>query len=625
MDDGPTPDLRPGARVGSYELELVLASGVTSTTFRARHVSLGRPVALRVFHAHAFAAEPGARERAQAQAVQAGRLEHPGIAAVYDAGPAGAGMFVASALHEGPTLAEAIAAGDVHPERCAQIVAAVADALAHAHDAGIVHREVRPEAIVLGRWGNPVLRDFGVMRWSGRTGLATRAELAETLRYAAPELVLGQPATPATDLYGLAASALCCLTGAPPADGTSVAELLARRTAGPPPHLLAPTEELPDLLAAAMASDPAQRTLGLAAFAQRLTAGVARLPAELRRAPSPLRCSAAHGAGSPPAAAPATPPLSPTPPPRADATRVDRMRALSPPPAPTVRGDRRALVAATALAATAALAAFGLGRATAPGPPPPVRVGSFELVTAPLWQAGGGGVAGARVTAPVRLRGDRATATVGLLPRADAPQDPLAALPRAARGPFVRPPRPLQAGTRLLLRYATADAAASAAVAFALPTSRGTLLAECDADTPERACAALLAGVRLGGARPQLLVPDAHTAATAADALRELEVQRGTAAAELIGDAATRATAASRLAGAYRAAAERVSAPRTAVLVGLRGALAACADAYDALASALDRGSAAGYRAARARALSADRRLAAAVRALGPLGFQLEA
>ena len=616
MDDASSPDLRPGAQVGSYAIEQLLATGVTSTTYRARHVSLGRAVALRVFHAHAFDAEPGARERAQAEAVQAARLEHPAIAAVYDAGPLGDGMFVASALVEGPSLADAVAAGEVTPERCAEVVRGVAEALAYAHRAGVLHREVRPEAIVLGRWGNAVLRDFGVMRWSGRTGLATRAELAETLRYAAPEIVRGQPATPATDLFGLAATTLCCLTGAPPAGGTP-AELLAHRASGPPPRLLAPAGELPNLLAAAMASEPAQRTLALDAFAQRLADGVAALPPELRRAPSPLRCAEPPGAH---AAAAAPPSARPRPP--ADATRVDRVRELPPPPTTVERRDRRPLLAAAAVAVTVALAAFGAGRATAPGPPPPQRVGSFELVTAPLWNAGGAGTDGVRVEAPVRLRGERqGAATIGLLRRADRPHDPLAALATPARGPFTRAPRLLRAGGRALLRYE----AAAGAIAFALPASRGTLLVQCDADTPERACAALVAGARLGGARPLALIPAARGAATAAEALQALEVQRGTAAAELVGDAATRAAATSRLAGAYRAAAERVSSAHDATLDGLRDALAACADAYDALTGAVDRRSAAGYRAARTRALSADRRLATAVRALGDAGFQLEA
>ncbi|MGH2944282.1 MAG: serine/threonine-protein kinase, partial [Solirubrobacteraceae bacterium] len=225
-----------GETIDTYLLEAVIATGSTSTTFRARDRRLDRAVMLKVLHGEMFAGVPGARERAVVDATLAASLEHPNIVPVYGAGEVGEGLWVASRLTDGDALADAV----LSPRRTAELLERVAGAIDAAHVIGAIHREIRPECIVLDRWGNPLVRDYGVTRTSGRTGMATRMELLDTLRYAAPELILGRGPTPAADIYGLAAVAVRCLTGTHPFPDLPVSELVALRTQAPPPVLVGP-------------------------------------------------------------------------------------------------------------------------------------------------------------------------------------------------------------------------------------------------------------------------------------------------------------------------------------------------------------------------------------------------
>ena len=141
------------------------------------------------------------------------------------------------------------------------------------------------------RWGHGVLRDFGVTRASGRTGLLTRVQILDSLRYTAPEVLLGKPASPASDVFGLAAVAVCCLTGMPPYRDRPVGEYVVARTTAPAPTLAyrdgAPAAEVNAVLSQAMAPDPAVRPSPVA-FAAALSDAIATLPADVRDAGSPL-------------------------------------------------------------------------------------------------------------------------------------------------------------------------------------------------------------------------------------------------------------------------------------------------------------------------------------------------
>lgn len=601
--------LNIGDAVDGYVIDSVISTGTTTTTYQATHDQLGRTVALKVFHEEIFAADPAARENARLDAVQAARLEHPAIATVYTAGPVGDGMYVASGLVKGIPLTDAVRDGQVTPARCAEIITIIAGALETAHAAGVNHRELRPQAITVDRWGHPVLRDFGVTRLSGRTGMATRMEFGETLRYSAPELILGRRATPAADVYGLAATAWFCLTGEHPFPDLPVGELVALRASAPAPAIV-DAEAVNTVLAAGMAPEPENRTATATEFAEQLSAAIQELPRTVRETASPLHGDVQPVSREAPAAADFAP-LRPS-----DMTRVDRQREL--PPVPVEEPHGRPWVSALVWAGVVlacALTGFALGQATAPGPPPLLRTGSISLVTDGAWSAGGPGVSVVKTANPVALRGPAgAAASVGTLGRAGLPGNPV---PPSAFATGTAPKATIvRAGERALVRYGQGDAAV-----FALPLSTGTLVATCRPPAREAACGALLSSARLGRARVIPPAPSAEDSAQVAEALRTLEVARGTGEAELSGAAEGRATAANRLASAYQTAAQSLQQAKSPAAGALRTPLLRAGAAFESLGSAIDRDSAPAYRRARAEALSADARLRSAVATLASAGY----
>jgi serine/threonine protein kinase len=284
--------IAPGEVIDGFEILEVVAVGGSSTTFRATHQALAREVAFKFVHPGVFAGDDAGFDAARADAIRVARLEHPAIAPVFAAGRHRDGLYVASALPKGRTLEELAAGRAIAPADVAPVLVNIGDALAEAHAQGVVHRDLRPACITVDRWGHGVLRDFGVTRASGRTGLLTRVQILDSLRYTAPEVVLGRPASPASDVFALAAVAVCCLTGLPPYRDRPPGEYVVARTTAPPPALLrpdgSPATEVNAVLAAAMASDPDDRPAP-AAFAAALSEALAALPAELRDAVTPLR------------------------------------------------------------------------------------------------------------------------------------------------------------------------------------------------------------------------------------------------------------------------------------------------------------------------------------------------
>lgn len=604
MSEGHRQLLEPGDRLGGFEIEAVLGVGATSVTYRARQGGLERPVMLKVFHEHAFAADPALRAGAEAEASRAARLEHPAIATVYDMGSVGDAVYVAAALLDAEPLPDLVAAGKVSPRRCVEIVTAIAAAIDTAHGQSVVHREVRPEAISVGRWGNPVLRDFGIGRISGRTGLATRMELAETLRYVAPEMVLGREATESADIYGLAATAVFCLTGTHPFPDLPPAELLSERVDAPPPRLDPDQPALTACIDAAMSPDPTLRPESAAAFATALGAAVDELPEELREQPSPFSLLAQARRRRPAAVS--------------DETRIDRRREPQASAEEVPDDTHRGLWVAAAVGLCAVVLMFGLGHATAPGPAAPLRLGAVEVDLAPLWETGGDGEgAAAQLPGAVALTGGQGDAVLAPLPPSSADGDPREGLPAAAAKLLAGSPQPVVAADRVLLRYGDGD------FAFLARGEHGGLLVSCSSSAAVDSCAALAAKARRGDQVLAPQPPSSDDVDAVAEAMGTLESRRGIAAGEFKGKAVLQATAASRLAGANREAAEALTPVDQPGIEALVKALEGAADAYEDLSNALDRGGSA-LAGARAEAKAADEALRESVEALRYWGFPVD-
>lgn len=602
--------LAPGDVVDDFEIQAVLADGGTSTTYQAVSRSLGRAVELKVFRPATFSGgtEAGVLAQARRDASGVARLEHPGISPVFGAGEHEGGLFLASAPPSGQTLSELGVAGSITPALASEWIAALAVALEHAHAHGVLHRDLRPDCVTVGRWGNPMLRDFGVTRTSGRTGLLTRAEVMDSLRYTAPEIVLGRPATAATDTYGLAALAVWCLTGAPPYRDRPAAAYVLFRASAPPPELAfadgAPAHELSSALRAAMAVEPGDRPTPRA-FAASLAHAVGALPQAVREAAAPfVALEAAEAEPAPEVVSPRA----------GDMTRVEHRRPVAVEAAAAKRKISWTTYASCVLIALiVGSAAVAIGRFTAPGPPPPVRVGDFALNPDPAWRLVLRG-------AEVQLVGRPGEAAVLGIAKGRLPSNPVDVSGLAKPAPR---PRVVRSGKTGLVRYKGGDE-----IVLARPTTGGALYARCPQTTDERRCAALVVAAR-GGGRPLSPAP----LPAVADALREslLAVQKTSAIAlsEMSGGAKTRAAAADRLALALREATaplavEGVDPETAASLKAVSKALAGEGAAFEDLSSAVDRRSAVAEAVARKAALAADGRLRTALGRLSRAGYPID-
>ncbi|MHC3469456.1 serine/threonine-protein kinase [Streptomyces sp. 7R007] len=227
---------------GRYRLDALIGSGGAADVHRGVDLRMRRPVAVKVFRAGTgFDTEEDFRR----EAVILGRLQHPGLVTAYDAGRHDGDAYLVMQLIDGPTLKTRIAEGPLTCEATAALGAGLADALAHAHEAGIIHRDVKPSNILLDASDRPHLTDFGISRLLDATTRTATGTLIGTAAYLSPEQVLGRPVGRPADVYALGLVLLECLTGRLEYDGGPLEAAIAR--VHRPPVL---PEFLPDAFAA---------------------------------------------------------------------------------------------------------------------------------------------------------------------------------------------------------------------------------------------------------------------------------------------------------------------------------------------------------------------------------------
>lgn len=245
---------------GRYRLDGRIAAGGVGEVWRAADIVLDRPVAVKLLRAE-YAEHPEALARFRAEARHAGSLSHPGIAQVYDYGEPDPPYppYLVMELVDGPSLASVLASGPLDPARAMDVVAQAAAGLAAAHAAGLVHRDIKPGNLLLGRGGEVKITDFGIAHAAGSAPITRIGTVIGTPAYLAPERAAGAPATPASDLYSLGVVAYECLAGVPPFSGDP-AQVVADHQHQPVPPLL-PTvpSQAAALVAELMAKDPAAR------------------------------------------------------------------------------------------------------------------------------------------------------------------------------------------------------------------------------------------------------------------------------------------------------------------------------------------------------------------------------
>ncbi|MET9324201.1 protein kinase [Streptomyces sp. NPDC003038] len=204
---------------GRYRLQAPIGSGGTADVSRGVDQVLGREVAVKVFRA---GADTVTADRFCDEARTLARLSHPALVTVYDAGRHGQGAFMVTELIRGVTLRTRIDAGPLSPVQVTRLGAAISSALDHVHAHGIIHHDVKPSNVLLREDGSPHLADFGLSRTVHDRSHSAPETLVGTLAYMAPEQLLGQGASTASDVYALGVTLLEALTGYRDYQGTPV-------------------------------------------------------------------------------------------------------------------------------------------------------------------------------------------------------------------------------------------------------------------------------------------------------------------------------------------------------------------------------------------------------------------
>ena len=261
---------------------------------------LARAVAVKLLRPD-YVQHPETLARFRAEARHAAGVSHPGIAQVYDYGEDGQ-PFLVMELVPGPSLAGVLLArGPLDAGTAMDVAAQAATALAAAHAAGLVHRDIKPGNLLVGPGGQVKITDFGIAHAAGSAPLTRTGLVIGTPAYLAPERVAGKPSTPASDLYSLGIVCYECLTGAPPFTGTAVEIALAHQHGQLPtlpPHVPAGVAALITSLTAREPQDRPATAAAAASWAAQLRDALAP-GATAQRAggdgPLPATLTDAHG------------------------------------------------------------------------------------------------------------------------------------------------------------------------------------------------------------------------------------------------------------------------------------------------------------------------------------------
>ena len=278
-----------------FDVGPVLGQGGFATVFRARDRTLNRDVAVKVMDT-AGAPSPSLAERFVREAQTIARLEHPNIVTIYEVGEPADLLYIVMRCVDGPSLRQLLGSAPNHRLSvgdAGRVARQVADALAHAHAEGVVHRDVKPDNILLDKRGQVLVTDFGIAK---AAQAATAAQLTiegmiiGTPQYMSPEQAAGDAVDGRSDIYSLGIVLYQMLSGAPPFDGESSAKIIAQQLTVVPPDIRAlrpdVSPELSGVLGRMLDKDPARRFQTAAEVSRAL---VEALPTAARNRVQPSR------------------------------------------------------------------------------------------------------------------------------------------------------------------------------------------------------------------------------------------------------------------------------------------------------------------------------------------------
>jgi eukaryotic-like serine/threonine-protein kinase len=265
---------------GRYELEELVGSGGMSNVFRAHDRLLERTVALKILHEQ-YTRDADYVERFRREARAVAQLTHPNIVTVIDRGEQDGRQFIVFEFVEGQNLKDLLARGPLDPREAIGLTLQVAHALSFAHARGLVHRDVKPQNVLLNEDGQAKVTDFGIARSLDVHGVTQTGTVLGTSDYIAPEQARGQKVDPKTDIYSLGAVLYELLTGEVPFSGDNFVAVAMRHVSEPAPSVLEHRPDCPlrlDLaIQRAMAKDPADRFASMDELCAELEACLAEL------------------------------------------------------------------------------------------------------------------------------------------------------------------------------------------------------------------------------------------------------------------------------------------------------------------------------------------------------------
>ena len=285
------------ALAGRYSLERELGRGGMGVVYLAREVRLDRSVAIKLLPP-SKTADPKLRERFLREARTAAKLSHPNIIAIHAVEEIGEFVFFAMAYVDGETLTERVRRrGPMAPSDAARVLRDVAWALAYAHGQGVIHRDVKPDNILLEQGtGRVLVADFGIAGVVAGAGGLVAGEIIGTPEFMSPEQALGEAVDARSDLYSLGVVGFFAFSGTLPFEAAKATEVLAKQVTEPAPPLASAGPGVPRRLAQAidrcLAKDPAERPEGTAAFADLLSHALE----QRRELPVALRAFVKHDA-----------------------------------------------------------------------------------------------------------------------------------------------------------------------------------------------------------------------------------------------------------------------------------------------------------------------------------------
>jgi hypothetical protein len=646
--------------VAGYRIDGTLGEGGMGTVYRATQLSLERVVALKVLTAE-LSADPAFRERFRREGLLQAALDHPHIVTVYEAGAAEGRLFLAMRMVEGPTLKDLIVRRQLDDRRALRLLTQVAEALDAAHAKGLIHRDVKPQNVLVGAGDHAYLADFGLTKGSDDAGMTETGQFVGTIDYISPEQARGEHATARSDVYALTAVLCECLTGQVPYVRATEERVLLAHLSEPPPSLSQVRTDLPAAMDGVVAK-------GMAKAPEDRPASAGELMLEARRALGAAPdASAPAGAGDstrlrPTAGTPTRGPRTAAP---GDpgATRLAAAAATRTSGTPSVgaagdahgatdAGHRRFVPVIIAAAVLAAIVGFLLGGGSGgsgetfadsassghlelsfpsgwqrlASPPAIPGLASSEALSQPLALAPSSS-ASAGAAAQRLLAGEVPTSGPTLLPTG---------LTAALNGALPRG-EPVQLGTLQAYRYSglSVRGLPGSLTLYAVPTANGVATVACLSSTSSPTssplaaqCARIAATLKLNGTTAFGLAPSPQYAAALGHTFGALATAAATDTTHLraASSAAAQAAAATQLAAAYSSASSALG--RLTVSPAVRGANASLAGSlvaigrdYAALAAAARAGDETAYAQAQ-RAIGSDRaRVASALAALRQAGY----